>query len=103
MAKIKLNPLYAGISGTLGDIVFKQSRNGEIIIAQRPKKSNIPPSAAQLANRERLKLANAYAKAALADPDVRAVYEQLAEQEGKGVYAAARDDFFKGHDLLSKE
>jgi hypothetical protein len=66
MAKIKLNPLFDGISGTLGDVVFKKSKNGEIIISSRPQKSNAEPSEAQKAQRQRFTLANSYAKAVLA-------------------------------------
>jgi hypothetical protein len=67
MKKVKLimrpavNPIFAGISGSLGNIIFRRSKNGETIIAKRPRKSNAGPSDAQKAN--------AYARAALADPD----------------------------------
>jgi hypothetical protein len=66
MPKIQLNPLFSGMSGKMGNIIFKTSRNGQTYIASRPKKSNAKPSAAQQAQRERFKLANAYAQAALA-------------------------------------
>ena len=66
MAKIKLDPLFAEISGTLGDIVFRTSKKGEAIIARRPRNSNAKPSEAQKAQRQRFTLANAYAKAAIA-------------------------------------
>jgi hypothetical protein len=46
-------------------------------------------------------LANAYAKAALANPTTRAIYEEIAHQEGKGAYAVAKADYFKGIDLLT--
>ena len=101
MAKIQLDPLFAGLTGTMGDLVFKKSKNGVMFVASRPKKSNAKPSPAQLANRERFTLANAYAKAALADPELRAIYEKIAEEEGKGAFAAAKADYFKGNDLLA--
>jgi hypothetical protein len=103
MAKIKLNPLFDEISGTFGDVVFRKSKNGETYISSRPQKSNAEPSEAQLAQRQRFKLANAYAQAAMADPEVRAIYEELAEEEGRSAYEAARQDYFKGNDLLSKK
>lgn len=56
-----------------------------------------------MAQRQRFKLANAYAQAAMADPEVRAIYEELAEEEGRSAYEAARQDYFKGNDLLSKK
>ena len=102
MAKIKLDPLFAQISGTMGGFVFRKSKRGEAIVSRRPRKSNARPSAAQKAQQERFTLASAYAKAAMADPDVSAVYQERAAKEGKGAFALARSDYFKGKDLLSK-
>jgi hypothetical protein len=102
MAKIKLDPLFAEISGTLGDLVFKKSRNGEAIVSRRPRKSNTEPSPAQKAQRERFRLAAAYARAALADPEVGASYRERAAKEGMSPFALARADYFAGYDLLSK-
>jgi hypothetical protein len=48
-------------------------------------------------------LANAYAKAALADPKVRAVYEKRAAKEQRVPYRMALSDYFKGKDLFSKK
>ena len=103
MAKIKLNPMFVGISGTMGDVVFKKSRSGEVIVTKRPDMSGVEPSEAQKAQRERLKFAAAYARAAVANPDVRAVYEEMAARERKSVFAAARDDYLRGNDLLPKK
>ena len=99
MAKVMLDPLFAGLSGTMGDLVFKRTRNGQTIVCQRPRKSNAEPSPAQKAQRERFKLAGAYAKAALADPDLRAFYEERAEKEGQSAFALARTDYFDGKHL----
>ena len=101
MAKVKLDPLFVSISGTMGGFVFKKSRKGEAIVARRPAKSKAEPSPAQKAQRERFKLANAYAKAVLADPVLRAVYEEIAAEEGLSVFAAARADYFKGKASLA--
>ena len=102
MAKLMLNPLYGGLSGTIGDLVFKRSRNGQTIVARRPRKTNAGPSEAQKAQQERFTQANAYAKAAMADPEVCAIYQERAAKEGKGAFALARSDYFKGKELLSK-
>ena len=103
MAKIKLNPLFEGISGKMGDVVFRKSKNGQTYISSCPKKSSAPPSEAQKAQRERLKLANAYATLALADTDLRAIYEEMAAQEGKDAHAMARTDYLRGNDLFSRK
>ena len=98
MAKIKLDPMFAGISGTMGDFVFRRSRNGETIVSMRPRKSNDEPSEAQRAQRERLKHAHAYARAAMADPALCALYEELAAKEGRSPYAMAHSDYLTGND-----
>jgi hypothetical protein len=103
MAKVKLNPCIVEFSGTMGDFVFKRSRKGEAILARRPRKSKTEPSAAQKAQRARFKLAVAYAQAALADPSVRAVYQEMAAKEGMSAFIVAQTDYLNGKDLLSRE
>ena len=75
MAKVELNPLFDGLSGSVGGLVFRRFSTGKTYVTRRPKKSNTEPSEAQKAHRLRFKEASAYAKAALADPDLRAHYE----------------------------
>jgi hypothetical protein len=103
MAKIKLDPLFAGISGTMGGLVFRTSKNGEVTVSKRPRKSNTPPSEAQQINRQRFAEASKYASAALADPLLRAVYEEIAAQEGLSPFAVARNDYLQGNDRLAKK
>ena len=102
MAKVKLNPLITQLSGKMGDVVFRISATGKTTIAKRPDMSNVKWSPAQQAHRERFKQAAAYAKVALDQPDLRAVYEQKGAQEHKTAYAMAVSDFLKGKDLTSK-
>ncbi|HUE98906.1 MAG TPA: hypothetical protein VMN99_06605 [Anaerolineales bacterium] len=91
---------------------FGITRNGQeqflnsgekAIISKRPRKSNAEPSPAQMAQRERFSLANAYARAALADPDLGALYQERAANQGKSAFALARTDYFNGKDFLSKK
>jgi hypothetical protein len=96
MTKAILNPCLVALSGTLGDLVFKRSRDGEAIVARRPRKSSSRPSQAQKAQRERFREANRYARTMLAEPDLRAAYETLAAREGKDAFAAARDAYLSG-------
>jgi hypothetical protein len=46
--------------------------------------------------------ANEYATAAMADPDVRAIYEKRAAKEHRVPYRLAVSDYYKGKNLLSK-
>jgi hypothetical protein len=65
--------------------------------------SRVKGSKTQKEHRERFKQASEYAKAAMAEPEVRAVDEAIAAKEHKRPYAMALSDYFKGNDLLSKK
>jgi hypothetical protein len=103
MAKVRLDPLFSGISGRMGDLVFRTSKNGQVTVSQRPRKSGAAPSEAQQANRQRFAEASKYASAALANPALRAVYENRAAKEGTSAFALARNDYLQGKDLLTEK
>jgi hypothetical protein len=102
MPKVRFKPSLEHIQGTLYDVVFKLSPQGKPIVTKRPDMSNVEWSEAQQAQRRRFKQANEYAKAAMADPVVRAIYEKLAANENKRPYSMAVSDYFKGRNLLSR-
>lgn len=101
MAKIKLDPLFREISGKLGDVVFRSTANG-VVMSKRPAASSVPPSEAQNAHRQRFKEAAAYARTALADPQVSSLYQQAAAGQNKSAYNLAVADYMKGRNLLAK-
>jgi hypothetical protein len=104
MPKVKLNPMFSEIYGTIGDIVFRRSKKkGEAIVQKRPDKSKVQWSEAQLAQQHRMKKANAYARAAMADAEARAIYEEMAAQGDKRPDRMAFCDYLRGKDLLSKK
>jgi hypothetical protein len=103
MAKVRLHALIEEINGTLYDVVFKRSPNGDQIVSRRPDMSNVEWSDAQQAHRERFGRATAYARAALAEPKLRARYEKRAKRQKKRAWDVAMSDYFAGKDLLSKE
>jgi len=106
MAKVILQPgdkrneLIKGIRGKVGDVVFRQSPNGDIIISKAPDMSAVEWSPAQQKHRQRFKAAIVYAKAAMAHPDVRAIYGKQAAEKNKQPFQLAVSDYFKGVDLL---
>lgn len=102
MPKVRLAPFVEEIHGTLNGLVFKRSPKGNTIITKRPDMSNVKWSPAQKANRQRMAQANQYAAAAMADPDIRAVYEQRAAEEHRVPYRLAISDYYRGRDLLAK-
>ena len=103
MAKVTLSPLITGIKGRLGDMVFRVSQSGETFVTRSPDMSRVEWSPAQQDHRRRFKAAIAYAKAAMADPDARAVYEKRAAAENRLPFRVAVSDYFKGVDLLSEK
>ena len=74
-----------------------------MILSKVPDMSKVKWSKAQKAHRQRFKRAVAYARAAMAEPKVRAVYEKMAAKNNKRPFDMAVSDYFKGNDLLSKE
>ena len=103
MAKITLNPIVQSAQGKMGNIVFRRSHTGEMTITKLPDMSKVKWSKAQKAHRLRFKQAVSYAKAAMAEPTVRAVYEKAAAKQSKRPFDLAVSDYFKGNDLLSKK
>ena len=102
MPKVRFHSLIEEIHGTMYDVVFKKSPKGKLIVTKRPDMSNVEWSKAQQAQRQRFKQANEYAKAAMANPDVRAIYERRAARAHRLPYRVALSDYFKGKDLLAK-
>lgn len=103
MPKVRLKPAIVQIQGTLFDVVFKLSPQGKMIVTKRPDMSKVKWSKAQKAQRQRFKQAVAYAKAALAEPKLRARYERQAKKKNKRAWDLAVSDFFQGRDLLAKK
>jgi hypothetical protein len=101
MAKVTLAPWITGIKGRLGEVVFRISQSGETYITRSPDMSAVEWSPAQREHRRRFKAAIAYARAAMANPDARAVYEKQAAAENRLPFRVAVSDYFKGNDLLS--
>src|SRR5262245_558586 len=99
MAKVILSPLVKDIRGQLGDFVFRRSRSGKLFMYNKPDMSRVKWTKAQKEQRQRFKEAVAYAKAALADPKIRAKYEKRAARQNKRPRDLAISDYFKGKKL----
>ena len=100
MAKMKLDPLFVEISGTMGDFVFKRSRRGEAIVARRPPQVQCRAErGARLpswrAHRERFSQAVAYARHALKDEELSALYKLAGMEKEMTAFNAAVTDFLQ--------
>ncbi len=99
MAKITLNSALQGIRGRIDNWVYRKFGD-RMIVARRPEFRG-PPSAGQLAVRERFKLAAAYARAALADPVSQTLYQTAAQSKGVPLFAFAMGDFLNAPEVQS--
>lgn len=97
MAKVKLNPILLELHGKVGDMVFRRTRSGGVSLIRKADMSNVKWSPAQVANRQRFREAAAYAKQLLADPQVRATYEEIAVKQGKRAVEVAVSEYLQKH------
>jgi len=93
MAKVKLNPIIEQIRGHVGDLVFKQYGD-EMIIGRMPDHSGTQPTEAQLEHQDRFRQAVLYGRLVMADPEMKAIYEQAAKAKGKPIFSLTVADFF---------
>ena len=95
MAKAKLNPIVLELYGKVGDMVFRRTRNGGVSLIRKADMSKVKWSPAQAANRQRFREAVAYAKQVLADPEVRAAYEETGAKQGMRALEVAVSEYLK--------
>jgi hypothetical protein len=91
MAKVMRNPLVRGISGKVGNLVFRQMPGGETYVSGVPDFSRRKFSKGQKAHQGRFKEAVAYAREAA---KVQPIYAQLAEGTVMSAYNFALSDWF---------
>jgi hypothetical protein len=96
--------------GKMGYYIFRRSHNGKISVYENPflfKGLKIKWSRAQKDHRQDFGQASKYASAAVADPDLRPIYIQMAIENSKNPkrpYDMAVSDYCKtGNDLLWKK
>ena len=83
-----------GASGKYADQVVLRQRNGKTVLCNLP--GPYPPKTAkQLANQERFKRANNFAKAAIKDPEKKAYYKSIAKPTQTAFNAAFQDAYNK--------
>jgi hypothetical protein len=85
MAIVTNNIAVEGLSGKMGNLVFRQL-NGKTIVQAAPVRK-APYNKAQLKQQNRFKEAMAYARVLLADPIVKAKYKAKARAKGGNLNA----------------
>ena len=102
MAKADLHPTIQGLSGKMGDVVFRYNRKtGKTSISKIPDMTKVKWSKAQKAHRRRFKKAVAYAQSAKTNPAVWSVYQKVAKKKRKRAWDVAVKDYFEGNKLIA--
>ena len=100
--KVKLQPGLLALQGKMGDWTYRRMY-GKQTIMKTPDMSKVQWSQAQKKNRARFAEAIAYARAAMADPQVRAQYEERGAKANRQPFRVAVSDFLAGKSLLEKK
>jgi len=98
MALIKDSVLFQVVRGSLGKEITIYERNGQIIMAKKRRPSNKKPTRKQLEARYKMKVAAAYAKVILQDPELKAYYKSLAGP-GQNAYNMAVKDAYNSPEI----
>ena len=109
MPTVRFHKIIEGFAGKMGHYIYRRSHNGKTSIYENPfmKGLKIKWSRAQEKQRSRFGEASIYASAAVADPDLRPIYIQMAVDNGKNPkrpFDTAVSDYYQnGNDLLWKK
>lgn len=101
MTRVRLHPPVKSMSGKMGIYTYRVMY-GKQTLMKTPDMSKVKWSGAQKSNRKRFAEAIAYAKQAMADPQVRAHYEKVGKKAGRQPFRVAVSDFCAGKNLLEK-
>jgi len=102
MVKVRLYPPVKSMSGKMGIHTYRYTR-GQQTLMKTLDLSKVKWSEAQKANRERFRQAIAYARRAMADPEVRAQYEKRGKKTNRQPFRVAVSDFCAGKNLLESD
>ncbi|MXV53060.1 hypothetical protein GS399_18980 [Pedobacter sp. HMF7647] len=97
MAQSKNNIVTHGLSGKVGDLLVFSQRNGKTIVGKVPTHSG-ESTEGQKQVQQKFQQAVFYAKAAMANPETKAMYQPEAK-DGKTIYNVAIADFFDAPDI----
>jgi hypothetical protein len=91
MAKVRNNVILEGLSGSIGNLVFRQMPDGGTRVSAKPDFSQRVFSQEQKDHQDRFKQAVAYAREAA---KTQPIYAELAEGTTKNAYNIALSDWF---------
>ncbi|WP_320051817.1 hypothetical protein [uncultured Acetobacteroides sp.] len=92
MAKVADNIIVKGIRGMLGDMLVFRQLNGQTIVSAKPKKP-ATRTAKQQEGQERFRLAVAYAKASMGNPQLKELYASRISARCTSAHQVAIADY----------
>jgi hypothetical protein len=97
MAKNSSNPLVAGLSGKIGNVIIFKTVRGKTVISAFPRKPDkSTETKAQKETRTKFKTAAAWASAAMKDPKQKKYFDQLAKKRKlPNAYTAALQHYLR--------
>jgi hypothetical protein len=96
MPIIKLAPWIEEVSGSYGkDTSFRRTPKGKNSVIKKADMSKVQWSPAQIAQRQRMKEAIAYAQAVLADPERKKLYAKRAKRKHRRAYDEALSEYLR--------
>ena len=99
MAESKSNLATEGLSGQVGNFVFRRRKaDGKVFVSVHPSEQEGEPTEAQLKVRSKFQEAVIYGKSALADPATKAIYTEKTAP-GKSAYNVAVADYFNAPNI----
>jgi hypothetical protein len=96
MTKVRLAPWIREAYGSMGDqVTFRRTPKGDTSIIKKADMSKVEWSPAQIAQRQRMKEAIAYAQAVLADPERKKAYAKRAKRKHRRAYDEALSEYLQ--------
>jgi hypothetical protein len=102
MVKLELDAPFQRFTDKIGKLSYRWMYGKQTVI-KTPEMSKVKWSGAQKAIRERFREAIAYARAAMADPKVRAYYQKVAKKANRQPFCVAVSYFCAGKNLLKSK
>jgi len=101
MSKSRNNPLTEGLSGKLGKCLVFRRVAGETVLAVAPRPQSGEPTEQQLAQRNKFRMAAAYATGQMDDPAAKILYQEVAKRKQyKSARTLAVADYFNAPSIL---
>ena len=104
MPKVRLAPWLMEVYGSYGDqVTFRRTPKGKTSIIKKADMSNVQWSPAQVAQRQRMKDAIAYAQAVLADPELKKIYAKRGKRKHRRAYDEALSEYLRSFKKKARE